>query len=86
MSDRIRYLRGFAAIPLSIYLVVAGIAMWSFNPISQQNEFAALLGSEFFTIAMLIYVYLHEEFGRPAVLVFSAWFFAIAIMLSIAFV
>ena len=55
-------MRGFAAIPLSIYLVVAGIAMWSFNPVSQQNQFGALLGSEFFTIAMLFYVYLHEEF------------------------
>lgn len=86
MSTNVRYLRGFAAIPLSIYLVVAGIAMWSFNPVSQQNQLGALLGSEFFTIAMLFYVYLHEDFGRPAVVLFSAWLFAIAIMLSLAFV
>ncbi|MDG6995478.1 MAG: hypothetical protein JRN52_06105 [Nitrososphaerota archaeon] len=81
-----RDLRGFAAIPLSVYLVVAGVAMWFFNPISQQNQFAALLGSEFFTIAMLLYVYMHEDFGHLAVLWFSMWLFAMAIMLSLAFV
>ena len=86
MSASISYLRGFAAIPLAVYLLAAGVAMWSFNPISQQNQFGALLVSELFTVAMLFYVYLHEDFGRHYIILLSAWLFAMAIMLSVAFV
>ena len=86
MSVDISRLRGFVAIPLAVYLVAAGVAMWSFNPVSQQNQFGALLVSELFTIGMLFYVYLHDDFRRSAIILFSTWLFAIAIMLSIAFI
>ena len=80
-----RDMRTLAAIPLSVYLVAVGISLWFFNPITQQNQFAALFSSELFTVAMMFYVYLHEDFDRLAALWFGAWWFAICVMLSLAF-
>lgn len=85
MNTPRRDLRSFAMIPLAIYLVVAGISLLFFNPISQQNQFAALLASEFVTISIMIYVSLHKDFGKLGAVWFALWWLFLAVMLSVAF-
>lgn len=85
MSEERRDWRPLAIIPLAIYLVAAGIGMWFMDPVTQQNQFAAFLASEFLTVALMIYILLHRDFGKLAMVWFTLWWLFLTLLLSLAF-
>lgn len=79
-----RDFRTLALAPLMVYLVAAGVGSLFFNPISQQYQFAALMASEFATFSLAIYIYMHKDFGRLAIVWYVVWWLFVGVLLSLA--
>jgi hypothetical protein len=59
MSQNLRGL-GLIAILLLVFIIIAGVTMWTLDLVAQQRTFAFLLSAELIAFAMLVYLYYAE--------------------------
>jgi hypothetical protein len=59
MSQNLRGL-GLIAILLLVFIIIAGVTMWTLDLVAQQRTFAFLLSAELIAFAMLVYLYYVE--------------------------